>query len=194
MIDNMNANNINIENEFGYFSVELSATEDYFRLLFKDVLLICDSACEDLYDEETAEACFNDYINEYCDEQSQMTLAAAIDEGYEYNHNLDFDDNAVDAENFLIHNEDVEKTFVHCNLTPNGYSYKNHVVSGDIFDFGHFRAENKVYFQEEEDGSFTPVDWFEVPAPGEEGRENYIFVFDTIVYDGEVLMLYDRFD
>ena len=42
-----------------------SVSGEYYRLLIDDEPIIADSACEDLYDEESAYAMFYDYINEY---------------------------------------------------------------------------------------------------------------------------------
>lgn len=167
------------KNENGFF--EVKKLRDFFALYFCGVPVI----------EDSSEEMFNDFIDDYASEQGQKTLAKAIEEGYEYNCKRGFDENIQEAEYFLIDN--CEGEFEFCELGNNGYSYGDYVCSGEIFDFGHYSANKKVYFRKNEDGSFTPVDWFEVPSHGEEGRSNYIFVFDTIVYDGEVLKLYDVF-
>ena len=65
--------------------------------------------------------------------------------------------------------------------------------SGEIFDFTrHYKASDEKLFKHEDDGSFTPVNWYDIPEG--ENRENYIFVFDRVAcIDGTVAVLYDYF-
>lgn len=68
-------------------------------------------------------------------------------------------------------------------------------MSGEIFDFGHYKAESDVYFRKVGDGKFKHVDWLEVPSPGEADRDKYIFVFDKkVLSDGRIAYLYDYFN
>lgn len=176
-------------------------TSGHFALFFgengnhTDIMLISDPACEDYYDEETADCLFDDYIEENCSEQWQKTILSAISEGWNYNDKCEPSDNQVEAENYLIDNTEarLEHCELHCGTGSQNYSYKDHVVSGDIFNFDHYRADNKVYFHICGD-EYEPVDWFAVPSKGDESRNSYIFVYDTIVYDGEVLNLFDYFE
>lgn len=192
----MDISNIQIiNNENGFFQVELCGGHlDRARLLFCGEIVVDDSANEDLYCEESAEAFFNDFIeNEEMNSiHWQLNVAKAIEEGYHYNKSLGFN-NVVEAENYLI--DKIQPSFQYCELRCSGYNqsyqYKDKIVSGQIFDFGHYEAEKEVYFRVDDDGNFTPVDWFEVPD-GEE-RHQYVYVYDTIVYDGEVIRLFDSF-
>lgn len=182
-------------NDLGLFNVR-DHIGGYFALYFCDEPIIADSACEDLYKADTALSVFNDFLEEYDDSRVSMqgwkTLQSAINSGFSLNGRTDFDVLVVDAENFLCDMFDGE--FEYCELGNHGYSYGNYTVSGEIFNFdAKYMAKDKVFFRKEEDGSFMPVDWFEVPSPKEEGRSSYVFVFDKIVYDGEVLRLYDHF-
>lgn len=65
-------------------------------------------------------------------------------------------------------------------------------VSGDVITTnGHYAAYLKVYYRLEDDGTFTPVNWFEIPDEGDENRRNYIFVFaHHVKASGKVAYLY----
>ncbi len=191
----MDTTKIFIENnESEYFSVEESMS-GYARLLFCGELILDDPACEDLYDEESAECLFNEMIEDLGlnDKERQNTMAKAIEEGFKWDRKM-YADNFVDAENHLIENceHELEYNPLNGGGCDQNYTYVDKTVSGQIFDFANYKAEKKVYFHENNNGTFTPVDWFEIPSDGEE-RKEYIFVYDTIVYDGRVLDLYDRF-
>ncbi len=95
--------------------------------------------------------------------------------------------------------------FIHTDLDCHGMTqnytfydevtdFENH-VSGEVFDFRwHYKADDEVLFHEVRPGEFEPVNWFDVPMEGEEGRNDYIFVFDReILSDGRVAYLYDYF-
>lgn len=95
--------------------------------------------------------------------------------------------------------------FIHTDLDCHGMTqnytfydevtdFENH-VSGEVFDFcWHYKADDEVLFHEVRPGEFEPVNWFDVPMEGEEGRNDYIFVFDReILSDGRVAYLYDYF-
>ena len=66
-------------------------------------------------------------------------------------------------------------------------------VTGEVFDFrGHYKTEDEVYYREVGNGEFEPVNWFDVPMDGEDGREKYIFVFaKEILSNGNMAYLYD---
>lgn len=84
-----------------------------------------------------------------------------------------------------------------CKLYQSGhsqvYNYGDISCSGEIFDFTyHYRESDRVLFHEEADGSFTPCNFYDIPFEGAERRE-YIFVFDVVEVDGELIALYDYF-
>lgn len=97
------------------------------------------------------------------------------------------------------------RQFIHteldCHGTTQNYTFYDeetgfqNLVSGEVFDFlWHYKADDEVLFHEVRPGEFEPVDWFDVPMDGEEGRNDYIFVFDReILSDGSVAYLYDYF-
>ena len=125
------------------------------------------------------------------------------------NNDFEFDpeDSIIDvftaAEESLLENP-VGKKFVRTELNGHGMSQSytfwdedsdyHTTMSGEIFDFGHYKAESEVYFREVGDDEFEPVSWFEIPSPGEPGRDKYIFVFDVeVLSDGRIAYLYDYF-
>lgn len=129
---------------------------------------------------------------------AMMLLQSAMEQGFELEMNETIEQNMLLAEEYLL--EYVEADFKHCELTggySQGYYFcdefgKDTQVSGEIFDFGRYKAESGVYYHIESDGEFKPVDWFEIPMEGKE-RKEYIFVFDKFVSaNGKVYKLYDH--
>lgn len=171
------------------FNIE-KMTTGHYALFFQNIMLLCDPANEDYYDKDDAEYLFDEFVKENCGEQWQLTILSALDCGFEYDEGNDTSTNQIDAENYLIKNQEAIFTQceLHCSASGQNYSYKNHSVTGDLFDFSH----NGEYYYIGGD-EFEPVEWFDIPNTGSEERANYIFVFDIIVYDGEVLKLYDYF-
>jgi len=97
------------------------------------------------------------------------------------------------------------RQFIHTELDCHGMTqnytfydedtgFENH-VTGEVFDFRwHYKADDEVLFREVRDGEFEPVNWFDVPMDGEDGRSDYIFVFaKEVLSDGRVAYLYDYF-
>lgn len=133
------------------------------------------------------------------DQLAMMLLQSAMEQGFELEMNETIEQNMLLAEEYLL--ENVEADFEQCELTTSGYSQnyyfcdefgKDAEVSGEIFDFGRYKAESEVYYHVENDGEFKPVDWFKIPMEGEE-RKEYIFVFDKFVSaNGKVYKLYDH--
>jgi hypothetical protein len=125
----------------------------------------------------------------------------AISEGFEVNEHQDLETILCDAENHLFSKCKHQK-FEHCTLNSDGSSQYYYFIdkdgnefnsTGEIFDFGKYKAEKEIYFKFE-DGKFIPVNWFDIPMEGEE-RSDYVFVFDTIIdCDGEIVALYDCFE
>ena len=128
-----------------------------------------------------------------------------------FNNDFEFDaDNCSIMEVFqqaydsLMENP-TDKQFIHTELYCSGmtqnytfydeYTGFQNIVSGDVFDFRwHYKADDEVLFHEVRQGKFEPVDWFDVPMEGEEGRNEYIFVFaKEILSDGSMAYLYDYF-
>ena len=103
------------------------------------------------------------------------------------------------CENPTFEQCDLERGQWYCFVDENN---QQHDCSGDIFDFGHhYKAKDEVFFHREDDGTFTPINWFDIPMwsnTDEEKvqyRKNCIFVFDTIVTSNcEVVRLYDYFE
>ena len=68
-------------------------------------------------------------------------------------------------------------------------------TSGEIFDWGHYRADNETYFKADGKGGFDAVNWFDIPEEGNPERRNYIYVFDREVQsNGRLAYLYDYFE
>lgn len=126
----------------------------------------------------------------------------AFEEGFEIDEHEEIETILCDAENFIFETCAVD-TMEQCNLSSDGrsqYYYfidndgSEHNSTGEIFDFGKYKADKNVYFKREENGEFTPVSWFDIPMDGEDGRDDYIFVFDMIIdCEGKVVALYDYF-
>lgn len=126
----------------------------------------------------------------------------AMQEGFEVNEHDELDTILCDAENHIFNNCGVD-TMEQCDLSTDGrsqYYYfidkdgSEHNSTGEIFDFAKYKAEKEVYFKRDENGKFTPVSWFDIPMAGEDGRDDYVFVFDTIIdCEGQVVALYDYF-
>ena len=135
-------------------------------------------------------------------ERFTKVVSRAISEGYEVDEHEELENILFDAENYIFANCNPD-TMEQCNLQSNGrsqYYYfidkdgSEHNSTGDIFDFPRYKTEKEVYFKREEDGKFTPVDWFDIPMDGEDGRSDYLFVFDTIIdCEGNIVALYDYF-
>ena len=91
------------------FSAEPTISGDYYKLCYKGETLYQDSACDDLYDEETAEAFFNEILDKQGARKCNV-IKAAIDKGFQVSSNIiyDLDNVFVDAENFIIKNTDIK--------------------------------------------------------------------------------------
>lgn len=128
-------------------------------------------------------------------------LAAAVNEGFEPEMDETLEDVVMKAEEYLLENEPYGHVFEQVNLggySPmnQGYSWvddeSDHDVqmSGEIFDFGHSKEEDEVYFRKEEDGTMVAVNWFDIPDGDD--RKQYVFVFDKQVKaNGKIAWLYD---
>jgi hypothetical protein len=129
-------------------------------------------------------------------------IRAAVANGLEFDPEDSIMDVYCKADDYLI-TKPIGRQFVRNELRGSGMDqcytfydeatgYSNH-VSGDIFDFRwQYRAKDERLFHEEKPGEFKPVDWFDVPMPGEPHRDEYIFVFDIqVLSNGELAYLYD---
>lgn len=130
-------------------------------------------------------------------------ITAAVNAGFEFDMDDSMADVEMQAQDYLLENEPYGHVFEHIELSGHGmsqnYSWADEdsdystQMSGEIFGFGENRAEDEVYFHREENGTFTPVNWFDIPNEFEkEERRQYIFVFDKQVRsDGKIAWLYD---
>lgn len=135
-------------------------------------------------------------------ERFANVVKRAISEGYEVDEHQDLETIICDAENHIFSNCKPD-TMEQCDLKTHGTSQYYYFIdkdgqkydsTGDIFDFAKYKADKGVYFKREENGTFTPVNWFDIPMEGEE-RCDYVFVFDTIIdCEGQVVSLYDYFE
>lgn len=132
-------------------------------------------------------------------------ITAATEAGFTF----DMDDTMQEiwdaADNFLSEKEPYGHVFEQVDL--NGPDYSQHYSWADdesdyttdaggeiITTNGQYTADEKVYYHREEDGTFTPVNWFDLPDEGDEKRREYIFVFAYHVKaNGKVAYLYDYF-
>ena len=126
-------------------------------------------------------------------------INAAVSQGFEFDPEDSFMEIYEQACNELMEYESCGSEFVQADLDSYGntqaYTFidpdtgHNETVSGEIFDFT--TKSDAVYYRREEDGSFTPLKWFEVPAQGED-RSNYIFVYaKEILSNGKIAYMYD---
>lgn len=130
-------------------------------------------------------------------------LAAAVNEGFEPEMDETLEDVVMKAEEYLLENEPYGHEFENIDFSGHGmqqnYSWADDEtdyttqVSGEIFTFGHSKAEDEVYFRKEDDGTMVAVNWYDIPNEFErEERKKYIFVFDKQVRsDGKIAWLYD---
>ena len=130
-------------------------------------------------------------------------IRIAVEEGFEPDENDSFDTIASDAANYLLKEEPCGHEFVHCPFSWHGYMQGYGFVdesgyeieaSGEIFDFSHhWRKEDETLYLKEGD-NYTPVNWYDIPDPDDESRENYIYVYDyQPMSNGKVAWLYDHF-
>lgn len=128
-------------------------------------------------------------------------LAAAVENGFEFDTADTIEEVQVNAENYILENEPCGSEFVECELSTSGYSQSYsfvdecgmcRVCSGDIFDFSHhYSKDSDILFRKDKD-HFEAVAWYDIPDG--EDRENYIFVYDKVVMsNGKVALLYDHF-
>ena len=130
-------------------------------------------------------------------------LAAAVNDGFEPEMDETLEDVVMKAEDYLLENEPYGHEFEQVDMDGHGmsqnYSWADDEsdyttqVSGEIFTFGHNKAEDDVYFRKEDDGTMVAVNWYDIPNEFErEERKRYIFVFDKQVRsDGKIAWLYD---
>lgn len=130
-------------------------------------------------------------------------LAAAVNDGFEPEMDETLEDVVMKAEDYLLENEPYGHVFENIDFSGHdlhqNYSWADDdsgyqtQVSGEIFTFGHNKAEDEVYFRKEDDGTMVAVNWYDIPNEFErEERKKYIFVFDKQVRsDGKIAWLYD---
>lgn len=182
--------------------VELSADKEYFKLLiFNRIPVLADSADSDLYDVDSAIGKIEDYIYEnkgILDSEPLMnTIRVAYNMGMDKNP-YDLEQEYINASDFIYMNtpeEDYVYARAELNTSGRGQSYTNsysNTVSGEIFDFGKYRADKHVYFIDTPaEGNW--VSYYELPSIDDEAIHDYGFCFDRDVYDGEVVVYYDYF-
>jgi len=132
-------------------------------------------------------------------------IMAAVNAGFEFDKEDTIQDVWDDADIFLTKKEPYGHVFEKCELHgPDHSQYyswaddeSNYTTSagGEIITTnGKYTADEKVYYRVEKDGSYTPVDWSDIPDAGNEYRSNYIFVFaQHVKASGKVAYLYDYF-
>lgn len=131
-------------------------------------------------------------------------LAAAVNDGFEPEMDETLEDVVMKAEEYLLENEPYGHVFEQVDFSGHDMS-QNYAwadeetdystqVSGEIFTFGHNKAEDEVYFRHDwEKDEFVAVNWYDIPNEFErEERKKYVFVFDKQVRsDGKIAWLYD---
>lgn len=131
-------------------------------------------------------------------------ITAAADAGMEIDETDELIMIFTEAELYLIDNRPNGVEYIQTDLDTDGKEQSYIFVdecghetrcSGEIFDFGNrYTKEDKLLFHLEDNADFTPCSWFDIPSQGEEGRNEYVFVFDTVILpNGKVAMLYDHF-
>lgn len=130
-------------------------------------------------------------------------LNAAVNDGFEFDMTDSMEDVVMQAEEYLFENEPYGHVFENVGMNGHGMSQNycwvddesDHTIqmSGEIFDFADYKAEQDIYFRLEENGDFTHVNWFEIPNEFEkEERKKYVYVFDKQVKaNGKIAWLYD---
>lgn len=176
------------------FTGEPAVSGDYYKLTYGRETIYQDSANEDCYDEDSAYAFFEELLNGI-GKQGQLAIQAAIDNGFTVSGTDSIETVWQDACDYIIDN--TEHVMEYCELVTNNrgqhYDFGEYWEDGEIFDFGwHYKESDHVLFRQE-GNDFVWVNWFDVPMDGEPDRADYGFVFDTIVYDGEAIDLYDMF-
>lgn len=176
------------------FTGEPAVSGDYYKLTYGRETIYQDSANEDCYNEDSAYAFFEELLNGI-GKQGQLAIQAAIDNGFTVSGTDSIETVWQDACDYIIDN--TEHVMEYCELVTNNrgqhYDFGEYWEDGEIFDFGwHYKESDHVLFRRE-GNDFVWVNWFDVPMDGEPDRADYGFVFDTIVYDGEAIDLYDMF-
>lgn len=128
-------------------------------------------------------------------------INAAVQDGFEFDLSDSMEEVGIQAEDYLLENEPYGHLFVQCDLSGHsmsqGYTFVDEdgygmTSSGEIFDFGHYKKDDEVYFHMQ-GNDFVPVNWFDIPAPEDDRRRDFVFVYDKVVCaDGKIAYLYDH--
>ena len=174
------------------------AMSGYWRLMMNGHLFVDDPAEHDFYDKEIAQEMFDEKVDDELKEEWLPTINEALGLGFDMTmFSGNFEQLYLDCENHIMENgePEMERCELHHSGNSQYYSFGNNNCTGEIFDFGRYTASMEVYFHEV-DGKFIPCAWYDVPMHNEEGRNEYIFVFDTIVDTdtGKLISLYDYFE
>ena len=179
--------------EINGFTAELAVAGDYYKLTYQGETIWQDSACEDCYDEDGAEAFFTSLLDEAGD-KAVAVIKRAIGLGYKVGSNEanDLEYLEGNCEDFLLQTIEQDK-FEQCDLHAHGYSqyynYDGKTCSGEIFDFADRRA--KQYYK---DADFKSMPKAEYEIDDSE-RSSYAFIFDRVINDdAQVIALYDYLD
>lgn len=172
------------------FTAELAVAGDYYKLTYQGETIWQDSAYEDCYDEDSAEAFFESILDE-AGEKAVAVIKRAIGLGYKVGNNEanDLEYLEGNCEEYLF-DTIMQDKFEQCDLHAHGisqyYNYNGHTCSGEIFDFADRRT--KQYYK---DADFTKEPVSEVWIDDED-RENYAFIFDRVIdNEAQVVALYD---
>lgn len=130
--------NITSISEVKNFGFEMSKSQGgYFRLLLHNHLVIGDSACEDYYEEASAEAMFLEIINE--DINKWLVIAKAIEEGWDgFNFNACCsslsDYNYDGAYDYLLENLEIDYEMVNASgsWSRGTISYGDYCATGEF--------------------------------------------------------------
>lgn len=169
--------------------MELATSGDYYKLVYKSEPLYQDSANEDTYDEDDAQAFFDGLIDEH-NKCFWNIIKNAIDNGFKVSSDKinDIESISEEADEWIFNNLEPQKydyCELHCTTRGQFWNYEGQTCSGEIWDF----PRNSKCYYKDADFKLQPVAEYEIE---EEQRENYAFIFDRVINDdGKLVALFD---
>lgn len=181
--------------EFEGFDVTLSTDNEYFRLCFKNQILISDSANEDLYDVENAIMYFNDVLREiYSIKRWRGVVKTAIEKGFSFKANEGLDNILINAENFIIKSTPLEErkydvvsdfwnNFRGQSQSLEWYDEDNECCISACGQIIADRSQDRSYIRVQ-DGKLSKAEWFE-----SEEDDVYTYLDTVVTTKGQVYTL-----
>ena len=176
------------------FTAELAVCGDYYKMVCNGQTIYQDSAEEDSYDEDSAEAFFNGLLEEK-GERACNIIRIAIEKGMSVHSSLinEIDSIFVDAEKFIIDNtEDGDCKYDIVDFNWGGANGQQSLYWCDehnnvcVDEWGQIVGEDEKQWdwRKVKDGKLEKIEWFE-----REDEDCYIVVEKCVDTDGQVWIL-----